>query len=541
MSAWRAWAAAAVAVFVGITLYRLSGQTLPLVLNDGYQYLAVAEQALQGRLGYTSLVHFEAERSFGVLPAPLVTFPMGFPLALAAGHVLTGLSLPQVGLALNVACAAGVLLLLAWAAKRLHMPAWATVLLLGLQALNSQGHVYATALFTESLCTFLLVASLLTLTLPDQDGAPPPLWRALLAGLLLGLAYHVRYAALFALVGVCACVPLTWLMHRKALAKRFLVAAVSACAVMAVGLLRNISLVGHWRGGNEKQVFHPVASVLSQTVGAMDTLVLGPAGGPVSLGLHAVFWALLVGGCLWWRTNGAKREQHLAAPVWRDQAAWAWVLVVGVYGACMFYAGVTTVISYAARMFVPVLPLVFLSAVYGLCRTVKAKGESWWFGGAGSVRARGALSVCVALYVGLNAWQLSPLDLSRNVARRAMLFEDRDHGRTAHEAVNALLKPGQAILASSGQSIGQLLGVPTVSMVSTEYAKLPWDDALMRDVVKRFQVAAVVVRRPAASEASNPDVVPTEAVARLTRLEHPSWLQPVWVSPRLVVYRVLPR
>ena len=29
------------------------------------------------------IVHFDAERSFGVVPAPIVTFPMGFPLVIA--------------------------------------------------------------------------------------------------------------------------------------------------------------------------------------------------------------------------------------------------------------------------------------------------------------------------------------------------------------------------------------------------------------------------------------------------------------------------
>jgi hypothetical protein len=32
---------------------------------------------------YSFIVHFDAERSFGVVPAPVVTFPMGFPLVIA--------------------------------------------------------------------------------------------------------------------------------------------------------------------------------------------------------------------------------------------------------------------------------------------------------------------------------------------------------------------------------------------------------------------------------------------------------------------------
>jgi hypothetical protein len=36
-----------------------------------------------GHFGYSFIVHFDAERSFGVVPAPVVTFPMVFPLVIA--------------------------------------------------------------------------------------------------------------------------------------------------------------------------------------------------------------------------------------------------------------------------------------------------------------------------------------------------------------------------------------------------------------------------------------------------------------------------
>jgi hypothetical protein len=52
--------------------------------NDSFQYLSMAYHALNGHFAYTSLVHFDAERSFGVLPAPMVTFPAGYSWAIAA-------------------------------------------------------------------------------------------------------------------------------------------------------------------------------------------------------------------------------------------------------------------------------------------------------------------------------------------------------------------------------------------------------------------------------------------------------------------------
>ncbi len=48
--------------------------------QDSFQYFSVAQNALDGRFAYTSLVHFDAERSFGVIPALVGDFPPGIPV-----------------------------------------------------------------------------------------------------------------------------------------------------------------------------------------------------------------------------------------------------------------------------------------------------------------------------------------------------------------------------------------------------------------------------------------------------------------------------
>ena len=74
-----AWTVAC-AILIAFRIY--PGFT-PYFVNDSFQYLSMAQNALQGHFGYSSIVHFDAERSFGVVPAPVVTFPMGFPLVIA--------------------------------------------------------------------------------------------------------------------------------------------------------------------------------------------------------------------------------------------------------------------------------------------------------------------------------------------------------------------------------------------------------------------------------------------------------------------------
>ena len=52
----------------------------PALSPDSFQYLSTAKNMLQGLFGYTSLIHYDVERSFGVVPAPMVTFAMGYPI-----------------------------------------------------------------------------------------------------------------------------------------------------------------------------------------------------------------------------------------------------------------------------------------------------------------------------------------------------------------------------------------------------------------------------------------------------------------------------
>ena len=51
--------------------------------NDSYQYLNVAENFRHDHHLTTSLVNFDTERSHGRIPAPLTTFPVGYPFVVA--------------------------------------------------------------------------------------------------------------------------------------------------------------------------------------------------------------------------------------------------------------------------------------------------------------------------------------------------------------------------------------------------------------------------------------------------------------------------
>ena len=123
-------------VIFAVAALWLGGDIRPNLANDSYQYLSVAENAQHGRLAHTSIVYFDAERSAGVLPAPLVTFPPGYAWASAALGMF-GLSLPVAALAVNVLAAIGVLITLSYAASLWGLGRWSRHAILAAYTLNA--------------------------------------------------------------------------------------------------------------------------------------------------------------------------------------------------------------------------------------------------------------------------------------------------------------------------------------------------------------------------------------------------------------------
>jgi 4-amino-4-deoxy-L-arabinose transferase-like glycosyltransferase len=527
-------------IMMAAAAWRLHGAWWPSIGNDGYQYLSVASNAKAGHIGYTSLVHFDAERRFGTIPAPMVTFPSGFPLLVAAVGEL-GLDLRQAALSLNLLAELGVVLCLFWAGRRLQWSDWACCLLSGCYALNTAALSAATAVMTEPVSTLLITAGV-CLLLVDADemarrgsttGLP---WRRVIgAGLLIGLAYYVRYAALFILVGLFAATAWAWWRQGWRVSARLAVSAMVAGTLMGLGLLRNTLLVGNWRGGNEKHVFNPIAGVLTESLRAVDELALGLRGTGAPTWLHATFFAvLLVGAAAWLWHVVAARAPALPTTSKRSAAAVELaVIIAGVYAACMFYAGVFSVISYGARMFLPILPVLYWIVAHLMCSAWLAPGSigrrpmAVWMGGL------------IALHLAAQGLALAtPLSRAKNMAYEQMALSDVSHGETASTVIHQLIGPNQAMLSNTGQALGQVLQVPTVSMVSTEYSNRPWDEALVREVIQRFHITAIVVKRPAPDEADNLDVVPSPMVKAWANLQHPDWMTPRWTSERLIVYAV---
>lgn len=536
-----------VLVLCAVAALWLGGDIQPNLANDSYQYLSVAENAQHGRLAHTSIVYFDAERSAGVLPAPLVTFPPGYAWA-SAVLGLSGVSLPAAALMVNILAAIGVLLTMSYAASIWGLGQWSRHAILAAYAVNATVAVAVTRVQTETLFTLFAVLGVVLIALPAPrirgQELRSRLQRAGLGGVCFGLAYGVRYAGLFLCLGLV--VTAAWHLVRRDRDgwMRYVVAGAAAAPFVAAGMLRNILLVSNWRGGNEKVVFNAPIGVAIETVRAVDTMLLGQRDTLTATVLHLLFVgvaALALAICLWPVRN--RLVAALRGP-WLDRTTIPSVeitLIAAVYSATMFYAGITTVISYEGRMFLPVLPLVFLL----VARQFETLAS--WSPSDAAHRSRFAVALVAMMvaYGGANLATAADADIGNRherlrAATEALRERAPDAAPSVEEIVRAL-PPGTPVVANDGQLAGYLLDVPTVALVSPEYGSVTWDAEQLTNVMQQYGARIVVLSRRPFKRTVAVDLEPSPFITRLINLDYPSaWLTPVHVSPQYVVYRFTP-
>jgi hypothetical protein len=203
------------------------------------------------------------------------------------------------------------------------------------------------------------------------------------------------------------------------------------------------------------------------------------------------------------------------------------VLLIGTYAALMFYAGLTTVISYGARMFVPVIPLLAVLLAIAVNR--------WLPPAQGTLMRRApALAAAMGLYLIVNA-----ISYANPLVDRATVVRSQLAGRTsAGPSIGDLIEAtGRGVVvANSGQALGFLLDRPTVSLVGPHYSNIEWDEAALREVVSRYAASVVVMTGPSDAQPLSTDLIPSAFIGSLTRGEAPPWLRVVGRSGPVTVY-----
>ena len=470
-----------------------AGSTLVLrpspLADDSYQYLSAAENLSHGRGFSTSLVHFDIERSNGRIPAPLTTFPPGYPLVVALVPLQGHLEAAARGVSL--VSYAGAAALLSWTLILAGVTTFFRQVMMLLFTTNAVALVFATSVLSEPLYVLLSVGAIAGLVWVEKRTLPDRTVIALtvISCSLAGVAFWVRYAGLFQIAAIVIYFLVQFTLRRDRLSAVSLWIAV--IPVMAAGtlMLRNLVTVGTWKGGNDMLVFHSLNSVLAGYFRSQLHLVWGVRA--VAFG----FWeVLLVVGALGVAAvvavvaaDGVRHARWPRAGAWRkpDSATLLAVLCVVVYSAGMFYAGLRTVISFGARMFLPLLPVYLLLLGIGLTRVTH---------GAGSVFLKLCLVVATLGYVGANVRHLcGPLKPARHDVLAGLYNKPGGDGRPLLQWVESNIPSGEAIVAADGQATGFLLRRPTVSMAGPEFSSVRWECAEVKKEMRRFKARYVIL------------------------------------------------
>ena len=474
------WALIALAASIGMRLAR----PLP-VLNDGYQYLNVAGNLQNGRGLTTSLVHFNTERSHGTIPAPLTSFAPGYPLAVAAAGLVTR-NLDDAARwisGISFAITAG---LLAWGLILLRIPVFARIALTLLFITNFVTLTYSAAVLSELLFTALTTGAILTLIWnePTKRSARLPAVRVAVPFVLIGLAYLGRYAGMLLVVPVTAYALFRFWQRRDRTPVVHFALAFLPLVPFSIVSLHNWLSTGTWRGGNEVPTYTPPLTVAADYVRSQYHLLFGE---------HAVragVWEFLVlAGLAWLAVIGLRSWNKSTAGVEIESAAWSWMLVTTVfYSAAMCYLAMRVTISFADRMFQPLLPVYLLMAGLVLSRVARAAGGAAW---------KVALAMLVVGCIGTNARDFSDPPMRDMTAVITGLYaKPIPAGKSLRGWVDSTIPMGEAILAGDGQVTGFVLQRPTVSLLEAHYSTVRWNCGTVSETMRTFHSQYVFLYQP---------------------------------------------
>jgi Dolichyl-phosphate-mannose-protein mannosyltransferase len=475
---------AEVAVWSALTLVLLLGWlkwVRPTDFNDydTFQYLSEARHIAAGDGWQTSLVHWDAERKHGTIPAPATHFPPGYPLALAAFETL-GLVGHTAGVACSIIAAVLLIPLILVAAEGLGLSARVARAVLFLAVSNSVVMQYGTAILSEALFALLTLASATALILGEEpalrgknaDGR----WLAV-SGLLAGIGFWVRYAGIF-LVAAIGLYHLVRLFTSRFGRRARVMAVLVSGAVMVPILIRNTIYSGSWTGGAERRLTYPLNFAVRGLVNSVFHTITGdkraewgPGEVLIMTGILALAAAVVL-AYRNWRAIGTTAMRPGLSILW---------LYPAVYTAGSFYLSLHSEVGLQPRKFYPLIAMVALLAgsIYrALAREVQSRGLQCLLALGGIVTLAG-----YGVANAENLWH-PPVQPPVPVAER--LAEEIQPRVTAGRWIEEHIPKDAPIVASCGQGLGYMLDRKTVSVVSPQFTAVPWDERNTRAIMARF-------------------------------------------------------
>ena len=534
------WLLLGVAV-IALNVWHYNG---PFISNDGIQYLSVAKNIAAGRGIRTSIVHYDEERTHTEIPAPSTTFPPGYSSTVALLS-MTGLSVEWAGLLVSAFAFLALVPLICRLAAWLELSAMATRFVLLALVVNYIASIQSSKTESESLFTLLTMGAVICLldcaaqVQASVAKRAELAWRAWsFAGILIGLAYWVRYAGLFLFAAaMLLAAAAVFLLPRRHAAKPLTTIAIAA-SMIALLFWRNIANTGSWKGGNTKDVFNPLLGFLKTAAGTAYQLVLGNL---VRDRLGLLEAAFAVGALAVAVVVLLKLAPNVRAIRPSSRVLTTLIVIVtfsGVYTAAFIYLGLFSVISFSAKMFYPIFPLLLLLLAWVLSETWKrVPRPSWQRTAFAAGLAMALLSYCavnVRDILGSQATRFSSILEFRRVAGR---FEaPTPRGEPLRSWVEENIPAGDPIVASDGQSTAYALQREAVSLVSSEYSDHVWNEAAIRQVMDSFH-SEVLILYPNTTAESNPVQVESEFLSGLLHGEMPSWLTLAAENAEVKIFR----
>ena len=163
----------------------------PQLGNDGYQYLSVADNLLDGNGPSTSIIHFDEQQYLGTLPAPQTVFPPGYSVLVAAAR-WTGLSPVIAGASVSIGAIILLVFIFVIIAYRLRFGPWVRRALTGALILNVATPLYAISIGSGALFAVVYLLAVACLIRGEDAESGPRLSYIMAAAIFLGIGLLVR-------------------------------------------------------------------------------------------------------------------------------------------------------------------------------------------------------------------------------------------------------------------------------------------------------------------------------------------------------------
>jgi hypothetical protein len=275
----------------------------------------------------------------------------------------------------------------------------------------------------------------------------------------------------------------------------------------------------------------PIRTLATGAAQSLFHLVFGAATAPqLRLPLAVALVGLLGGGllALTRRTTFFVPARQFSPRITGPRIVLAATLI---YAAGIAAIALRSVISYEARMYIPVLPHMICLSVLGLGFMIRG------LPGRGRPRAVGlGIIACLSLgYGAANFISRGTLTADGFERTREALLQPDGAGLSILRRLSGELESGETIAATNGQIAGYVLDHPTLSLVGRPYSLVTWDERALRAEMTRYGARHLLLFRDAGID---PVVRQSRFLGDLANGHTVPWLRPVAFNRDVSVYRV---